>query len=68
MVNQLEAGVLKVGMTKDEVIALLGPSEITSENEKTFNYCLGFSIIDYEHFRVVFGDNGLLESFIQIQG
>jgi len=68
MVRQLEAGILKTGMTRDEVITLLGPSEAPSGNDERFLYCLGLGIIDYEEYWVIFDENGRVVSFRQVQG
>jgi len=68
MVKQLEAGVLKIGMTRDEVMELLGPSEAPTGNDKRFLYCIGVKVIDYEEYWVYFDENGRVESFRQVQG
>jgi len=68
MVKQLEAGILKTGMTREEVTTLLGPSEMSTGNDKRFVYCLGIVVIDYEQYWITFDDNGRVESFRQVQG
>ena len=68
MVEDLKNGILQVGMTQDEVIALLGPSEARNGNDERFMYCLGQQMIDYMGFWVIFDEAGKVESFRIVQG
>ena len=67
MIDALEDE-LKVGMSKDDVAALLGPSEATAFGDGTFIYCLGRGLIDYEEYWVVFDGDDKIESFRKVQG
>jgi len=67
MIEALEEE-LKVGMSKDDVAALLGPSEVTEFGDGTFIYCLGRGLVDYEEYWVVFDADGKVQSFKQVQG
>lgn len=68
MVEDLENGILQVGMTRDEVVALLGPSEAPNGNDERFTYCLGQDMIDTVGFWVIFDEDGKVESFRTVQG
>ncbi len=60
---------LRVGMTMDEVVALLGPTENT-RNKNTLIYDLGAASygVHYEHLEILIDDDGRVVSIRQVRG
>jgi hypothetical protein len=69
MVKLLEAE-LKVGMSAEDVVNLLGEPDrkIDSESGKSYIYGLGPGLIDYEEYFLIFDDSWALVEFRQVQG
>jgi hypothetical protein len=60
---------LRVGMSKDEVVALLGPTESTRK-ESTVIYDLGAASygVHYEHLEILIGPDDRVVSVKQVRG
>ena len=69
MVKLLEKE-LKVGMSAEEVVDLMGEpdAKIDRDTGKFYLYGLGRGLIDYEEYRVIFDDSWKVERFMQVQG
>lgn len=66
MTNDLEQAHLRLGMTKEDVFALLGEPEI--REDATFIYCLGRGLIDFDSYYIGFDAENRIKSFRQVQG
>ncbi|MBW4622742.1 MAG: DUF3192 domain-containing protein [Cyanosarcina radialis HA8281-LM2] len=70
MVEDLMKNHLRIGMSEDEVIEILGKPDFTLKQERTLGYALGrcgYSI-DIDEFRLIFDATGKLQQFSQVQG
>ena len=70
MLADLEKTVLREGMTKDEVIALLGPPDFDQPSERSVKYRLGSwsgMRIDPDSLEIAFGRDGKVEQVYCVQ-
>ena len=68
MIRDLEAGKLRLGMTREEVHALLGPPELPWPSHD--GWWLGTSLfgMDHEYYAVRYGPDGRVTGFGRVQG
>ena len=68
MISDLQAGKLRVGMTREEVHALLGPPESPEPGQDGWGLGLAPFGVDFEYYVIRYGPDGRVVGFGLVRG
>lgn len=68
MISDLQAGKLRVGMTREEVHALLGPPELPEPGQDGWGLGLAPFGADFEYYVIRYGPDGRVVGFGLVRG